>query len=392
VNILYCIPQLYNSGGMERVLCQKVNFLVQNTSHHITIMTTEVVPEGKETCYFPLAAGVDIQALNIDFDADFARPLPVKWWQHQRKMARYRKLLIHYIRANHIDLCISLCGKEIAFLSAVPCATIAEIHFSKNQRRLLIEAYHKGIFWSLLGSIRVQQLVRAVKRLPCFVVLTDNDRREWEAAGCRNVRCIANPCCLDGMELPVPVRSNRRILSVGRLHLQKGTDRLIDAFAMVHARHPEWTLRIVGAGEQAQALQEQIHRLGLDSVVEMVGTTRSVAAEYQAASLFVLPSRYEGLPLALIEAMWCELPCVAFDCPHGPAELLSEGRGVLVPNGDILALANAIVDRIEHTELCNQTGLAAARYAHAHFSERVIMNQWIELIQQAYNAYAYRIR
>lgn len=392
MNILYCIPQLYNSGGMERVLCQKANHLARNTCHHITILTTEVVPQGKSVCYFHLAEGIKIQELNIDFDADFARPLPAKWWGHQCKMKQYKKLLIRYIRENEVDVCISLCGKEIAFLSELPCATIAETHFSKNQRRLLIEAYHTGAIWSLLGHIRVQQLVRAVRDLPYFVVLTESDKQEWESDGCKNVQCIPNPCCLDSVELPIPTRYNKRILSVGRLHREKGVDRLIDAFAMVHPQYPPWTLRIVGAGEQAEALQSQVHRLQLDNYVEMTGATKSVTAEYQAASLFVLPSRYEGLPLALIEAMWCGLPCVAFDCPHGPAELLSDSRGILVPNGDIQALANAITRMIENEELRNQTGRIAKEYAQVHFSEQVIMNQWITLIQEAKDTYARSIR
>lgn len=392
MNILYCIPQLYNSGGMERVLCQKVNYLAKHTCHHITILTTEVVPKGKSVCYFHLEESIEVQELNIDFNADFARPLPAKWWGHQCKMKQYKRLLIKYVNGNKVDVCISLCGKEIAFLSELPCATIAETHFSKNQRRLLIEAYHKGAFWSLLGRIRVQQLVRAVRDLPYFVVLTESDKREWESDGCRNVQCIANPCCLDGVELPALVRHNQRILSVGRLHREKGVDRLVDAFAIVHAQYPQWTLRIVGSGEQAEALRSQVHKLQLDNYVEMTGATKSVAAEYQAASLFVLPSRYEGLPLALIEAMWCGLPCVAFDCPYGPAELLSEDRGAIVPNGDIQALAKAITRMIENEELRNQTGRMAKEYARTHFSEQAIMHQWIELIQQARDTYARSIR
>lgn len=382
MNILYCIPQLYNSGGMERVLCQKVNYLVRQTGHHFAILTTEIVPKGCGVCYFPIDERVDICELNIDFDSDFSLPLVRKWWQHQRKMRRYKKELKRYIIEKHIDLCISLCGKEIAFLSELPCAMIAETHFSKNQRRLLIEAYHKGALWRLLGTIRVKQLVMAVKKLPCFVVLTEQDKYEWEAAGCHNVRCIANPCSLDNVVLPDPIRTNRRILSVGRLHIEKGFDRLIDAFAIVHRRHPEWTLRIVGEGGQRQVLQARIHRLQLDECVELTGSTTSIATEYQGASMFVLSSRYEGLPLVLIEAMWCGVPCVAFDCPHGPAELLSNGQGILVSNGDIMGLAKAMEKMIEHPDLCHQTGLAGQKYAHACFSEQVIMKQWIDLIQE----------
>ena len=83
----------------------------------------------------------------------------------------------------------------------------------------------------------------------------------------------------------------------------------------------------------------------------------------------------------LIEAMWCGVPCVAFDCPHGPAELLSDGRGVVVPDGDVQLLAEKIIDLIRHPDKRRTLGMAAQQYAQTHFSEQVIMEQWINLIK-----------
>ena len=71
MRILYCIPHLYNSGGMERVLTQKVNWLAAHTQHEITILTTEPVPAGTPKCYFPLSEKVQVEELNIDFNADY---------------------------------------------------------------------------------------------------------------------------------------------------------------------------------------------------------------------------------------------------------------------------------------------------------------------------------
>ena len=120
MNILYCIPHLYNSGGMERVLTQKANWLVAHTEHTITIITTESTPEGVPQTYFPLDPRIKVVELNIDFNADYAKPLLSKWWYHMRRMCAYERALRRYIRANHINLCISLGGKEIAFLRTLP--------------------------------------------------------------------------------------------------------------------------------------------------------------------------------------------------------------------------------------------------------------------------------
>ena len=190
MKILYCIPMLYNSGGMERVLTQKVNWLAAHTEHEITILTTECTPEGRNDIYFPLDNRVRVEALHIDFNDDYAKPLCRKWIGHVRRMRTYRRALHNYICANETDLCISLGGKEIAFLHTLPCRTIAEMHFAKEQRSQLLMANHHGWLWSLLGRVRTGQLVRAVKPLERLVVLTRKDMQDWQEAGCTNVICI----------------------------------------------------------------------------------------------------------------------------------------------------------------------------------------------------------
>ena len=374
MRILYCIPHLYNSGGMERVLTQKVNWLAEHTAHELTILTTERVPEGMKDVCFALDARVRVEALNIDFNADYRKPLLSKWLGHQRRMRAYKRALTRYITEHRIDLCISTGGKEIAFLHTLPCRTMAEMHFAMHQREQLLTANHTGACWRMLGRIRTRQLVQAVKPLERLVVLTEHDKTDWQKAGCTNVVVIPNPCSLDGAEMPVSSKKNE-VLAVGRLHEQKGFDLLLQAWREVEKKHPEWTLRIVGEGPKRAALEQQIQTLGLKHAV-LAGLASSIADEYAQASLFVLSSRYEGLPLALIEAMWSGLPCVAFDCPHGPAELLADGRGWLVANGDIQALAAQIDYAISHEEEAAGYGRRAQAYAQRTYGEERIMERW----------------
>ena len=380
MNLLYCIPHLYNSGGMERVLTQKVNWLAAHTDYTITIVTTEPTPTGTPKCYFPLSEKVQVVELNIDFNADYTKPLLPKYCAHMRRMRAYKRALTEYIVQHGIELCISLGGKEIAFLRHLPCRTIAEMHFAMDQRRQLIEANHKSLFWSLVGEVRTRQLVQAVKPLERLVVLTDADKTDWQRSGCTNVMCIPNPCSLDGQKVSIKSAKSKTILAVGRLHEQKGFDLLLQAWKPIEKTYSDWSLRIVGEGPKRAELEAQIESQGLKRVV-LAGATNNVLDEYEAASIFVLSSRYEGSPLALIEAMWCGLPCIAFDCPQGPAELLAEDRGWLVPNGDIAELTAQIAYALSHPEEALKCAQKAQSFAQTTYSEAAIMPQWVQLIE-----------
>lgn len=135
-------------------------------------------------------------------------------------------------------------------------------------------------------------------------------------------------------------------LGLGRLSHEKGFDLLVDAFARIADRHPDWRLRIVGEGSERPALEAQIRDRGLAGRADLPGWSATPDAERQQASVFVLPSRYEGFPNALLEAMAAGLACVSFACPSGPAEIVRDGvDGCLVPPGDVAALA-AVLDRL----------------------------------------------
>ena len=380
MNLLYCIPHLYNSGGMERVLTQKVNWLAAHTDYTITIVTTEPTPTGTPKCYFPLSEKVQVVELNIDFNADYTKPLLPKYCAHMRRMRAYKRALTEYIVQHGIELCISLGGKEIAFLRHLPCRTIAEMHFAMDQRRQLIEANHKSLFWSLVGEVRTRQLVQAVKPLERLVVLTEADKAAWEKAGCTNVTVIPNPCSLDGQKVSIKSAKSKTILAVGRLHEQKGFDLLLQAWKPIEKTYSDWSLRIVGEGPKRAELEAQIESQGLKRVV-LAGATNNVLDEYEAASIFVLSSRYEGFSLVLAEAMWCGTSCVSFDCPHGPAELLADDRGWLVPNGDIAELTAQIAYALSHPEEALKRAQKAQSFAQTTYSEAAIMPQWVQLIE-----------
>ena len=154
------------------------------------------------------------------------------------------------------------------------------------------------------------------------------------------------------------------VVSAGRVTSQKGFDRLLPVWAEVSAEHPEWELRIFGEGPSKEELAEQIEHLGLNGRARLMGHTPRLAGALADASLYVMASRYEGFPMVLLEAMSAGLPVVSYDCPTGPADVISNGvDGFVVPNRDSGALAAAITELVEDDEKRRAFGAAALRKA-----------------------------
>jgi len=219
--------------------------------------------------------------------------------------------------------------------------------------------------------------------LDAVAVLSEDDAASYRAllGGTCRVEVVPNA-------LPHGVVVRRSSLSrpvaaaAGSLVRHKGFDLLIRAWAPIAREYPDWRLRIYGVGDQAEDLAARVQRLGLTGTVELPGFANDLAGELADASLFVLPSRREGMPMVLIEAMAAGLPVVAFDCPTGPAELLGGGRfGVLVPPRDVRALTGAI--RRVVSDPSERARLADAAAARAKdFDPLETATRWEHLFEQ----------
>jgi glycosyltransferase involved in cell wall biosynthesis len=174
----------------------------------------------------------------------------------------------------------------------------------------------------------------------------------------------------------------RVALGVGRLDPQKGFDLLIDAFARVAARHPSWRLVILGEGPARAELTAVVAARGMGERIAMPGFTPTARALMRQAALFVLSSRFEGMPNALIEAMSEGLACASFDCQTGPGELIDHGvNGWLVPAGDAVALAVALDVLMGDDALRTRLGARAREIKEAH-SQRAIFGLWNALLTE----------
>ena len=175
----------------------------------------------------------------------------------------------------------------------------------------------------------------------------------------------------------------KTIVSVGRLNKQKNQPMLIEAFAEVHQRHPEYRLVIYGEGPERKILEEQVKRFGLQEICQLPGATNEVLEKIYSASLFVLPSDFEGMPNALMEAMALGLPCISTDCPcGGPRELIKDGEnGLLAPVGDKTALVSAIEKMINDRDMALLMGRNALELRNTH-SMDAICKRWLEYFRE----------
>ena len=211
-----------------------------------------------------------------------------------------------------------------------------------------------------------EDIARHYDALDALTVLTSQDERDYGALLRTRVEWIPNPLAPLGggtstLEAPL-------VVAAGRLTSQKGFDLLIEAFAKVAERQPDWRLRIYGSGPERTRLQAQIG----DGNVELMGRTRKLGEAMAEASLFVLSSRFEGFGMVLVEAMSKGVPVVSFDCPHGPADIVSDGvDGILVPPEDVDALAAALLELIGDPDRRRRYGEAALAKARTYAIETI---------------------
>lgn len=180
-------------------------------------------------------------------------------------------------------------------------------------------------------------------------------------------------------------KQNGTVIAVGRLKSQKGFERLIRSWSIVSKFFPQWKLRVVGSGRKETSLRRLIDKLHLSAHIELVAHTRSIAEEYAKASIYALSSHYEGFALAMVEAISSGLPCVSFDIPRGPKELLTESKaGILVQDGNIEEFAKALMQLMDNAELRKKMSVNALLKAK-EYTPQNIMNLWQHAIQQILN-------
>jgi glycosyltransferase involved in cell wall biosynthesis len=361
MKIALLIPTL-NGGGAERVMSFMANYWTAR-GHEIHLITHD----SPEHDFYPTDPGV------IRHGFDISRPprcLP--------DTVRHNIQRISLPRARVKDLCpdvaISFTVKmNIQNLIALYNTGIPIIVSERNNPLAQKQSY----IWEVLRA-KLYPFASAV-------VLQTHSAKRWAQGFVpdEKIHVIPNPLTLVSEACDEP-RSNPEgrslVCSLGRLIKSKGFDLLLRSFHQATVNNSRWDLLILGEGEERSSLEQLVRSLGISERVFLPGRVRNPADYLRRSEIFVLPSRHEGFPNALLEAMSVGLPVVSSDCPFGPSEIITHGvDGLLVPTEDIDALARAVRLLMETREKRESLGFHAGESAKRYLPE-LIMSQWDELI------------
>lgn len=370
MKLLFCIDGLYNSGGMEKVLIDKVNYFVENYNYTCIIITTE---QKNRKNFFKINKSVICEDLGINYlenNGNIFKRTKIFF----EKQSFHRKELQKKINKFKPDIVIS-CGGNDKFI--IPKLngkhkTILEHHFEKNFR--LKEKRH--ILYKLKELIFLYKEKKLISKYNEFLVLTEEDKKQWKN---HKIKVIGN--ALPFYPQDYAKLNTKKIISVGRLEYQKGYDILVEVWKNINKKHPEWTLEIYGEGSLKKYIEEKIDEYNLKNSLYLMGTAENIVEKYLDASLYIMTSRWEGFGMVLIEAKSCGLPVIAFDCPCGPRDIIFSGEdGYLCKLEDINEMVQKITVLIENIELRKSFG-EKARKNVLKFKKENIMLKWRELFE-----------
>jgi len=350
--ICFLIGNLNHSGGTERVTTMIANALVHE-KYDISILS---LIDGSQP-FFELNPSIKYYSLyprKISMKRNF---LGAVW--------KIRK----FVTTNNIDTFIVV--DSISCIFSVPALWGLKIkhvcweHFNFNVN-LGIKYRDIGRKW-------------AAKYCDYVVTLTKRDKELWQKALKKinaKVLAIANPTPYEDV-IHTPSLEHKTVLAIGRLTYQKGFDLLIEAWSLVCRERNNGILRIVGSGEDEIVLKAQASRLGIMNRIDFVPTTKNVVQYYKTSSFYCLSSRFEGLPMVLLEAQSYGLPIVAFDCDTGPSDLIiNQQNGFLVESENIYALAEKLIFALRMTDEEYRCFSNNAIFNSQKFSVNNLIEKW----------------
>ena len=392
--VTFMVPFAYGMGGIPRTVFTVANALAAR-DYDVSLVT---LVRTSEHPYFELDPRVTVVALEDRFDPaapDQKRPRPRQDKQADpriRQLDRKPSELIEGAHSSFTAYVDELMREHLESLppgvivSTRPEFTVAAARWS-HPDSLIVHQEHLSFVGRkkpLRDGSRDLALRRGVERpADAFLTLTDADLERWQSfVGDSDTRwgVIPNATPFD-VDEPAPLDS-RTILAAGRFTHQKGFERLVAAYAPLAESHPDWQLHIYGHGELWERISGQVDELGVGDRIQLKGITSEFEAVLRRAAIYAMSSRFEGLPMVLLEAFSKGVPPVSFDCPEGPRQLIQDGvNGLLVPEGDVPALTDALRRVMDDDDLRHRLGDGALATA-ADYHVDAVVERWIALFEE----------
>lgn len=376
MKIVYLFNSLAKMAGTERILTDKMRHLSQTMGHDVHIITYE---QGTHPLGFPLPPQVQWTDINVRFFTLYQYGIVKRAVNYLQMRKQFAARLTEQMERLQPDIliCTTYSYGELDIIAQLPgnARKILESHVArKTMERRFTSSSNK--IQQAVADFHDKRIAKSLHRFSTIVTLTEEDKKSWKE--------YAHVVVIPNLLTYFPPQGatgevKKRVMTAGRLLSQKGYELLIQAWTVVQQKHSDWVLDIFGEGEQEAALQQQITANRLSGKARIQQPTAQIYNEYLSSDFYIMSSRWEGFGLVLIEAMACGIPCVSFDCPHGPSDIIRDGEdGLLVENGNIEQLAEKICYLIEHEDIRQEMGRKARENVKRYLPEN-IMPQWEKL-------------
>lgn len=358
MNICFFSGDITRSGGTERVAILIANELCKDEKYQISFVS---LTERRETPFFRIDESISHDKLFDEYRGGL-KNLPV-----------YIKRLKWFVKEQKIDILIDIDG--VIDMYSVPVRMMTKVK--------VISWEHFNMYYHPAGKMRSIIRKVAVKFLDAIVTLTEQDKEYYQQE--LKFKCpivaIYNPVIYTGIDNTYD-KTSKTIISVGRLTEQKGFDKLIPIAKKVLYKHKDWQWVILGEGEDREQLEQEIRENGLKNRLILQGNVENIDDWYRKSAMFVMTSRYEGLPMTLLEAKYYQLPIISYDIKTGPRECIVDGvNGYLVKEDDADTMEAKINKLIEDDD----QRINHAKHAlddTEKFNLNKIVKQWKKLLDE----------
>jgi len=380
MKIAYVYSTMATTGGTERMITEKVNYLSERYGYDITIITCFQLPN--EENYFKLSNNIKQINLGIPYFSQYKYKYPKRLWIRWKLNRYLRKSIIQSVNQINPDILIGVARFKANYISAIRCRAKKIIECHEVRYNTLFEiGINRSFPIRAYMSIYKFFYLRAIERnADAIVTLTEKDKLLWKRA--KHIEVIPNFSTMSICRFSDSMQ--KRVIAVGRLEWEKGFGRLIEIWRIVSPKHPDWHLAIYGEGSMLDTIKSLINIYKVTNV-SIHHFTPNISEEYAASSICAVSSYFEGFSLVLLEAMRHGVPCVAFDCPYGPGSIINDAScGFLVENGDTRLFSERLCRLIENEELRKDFSKAAIEKAKT-FDVDITMNKYKTFYEQLVN-------
>ena len=378
MKIVYCLPQIYHAGGIERIVITKANYFADVCGWEVTIITTE---QKGEASYYKLSPKISVIDLDLDYEnltrKSLLHRIIGKYYLSNKHKKKLKKVLMRL----RPDITISTYTNEVAILCGIKDGSkkILETHFSRHFRIVYSKLKRRSYLYCLMLRLKEYYDIKfIIPRYDKFVVLTEEDKKNWNQ-DVDNVISIPNMLTLSN-----PLQSNcmnKKVIAVGHLDINKGFDRMILLWKDIVKKTQGWQLHIYGEGEEKSNLINMINTLDLKESVLIHEPSKEIALRYKESSLLIMTSKSEGRPLVITEAMQCGVPVVCYGFKCGPKDIITNGEdGFVIEENNHREFVDKVVYLLNNNEQRVIMGKKASINIQ-RFSAENIMPKWCSLFK-----------